>query len=353
MSRKIFFVILGVAIVASLAVFVLTRPAARGLVLTGLVDTDEVVVSAQIAGRLQGVFVAEGDTVRQGQLLATIVPKELQADQAFYASSAESARAQVEAARAWLIYQQLQTRDQIRQAEANLSATQAQLKQAQANLALAEQNFQRVHRLFQFQVVSAQEEDQARATLEANRAAVEALDQQVQAARAALALAQANQEQIAIRLHELTANRHQLAAARAQQLAAQARLDYTEIRSPIDGLVALRAALSGEVVNPAQPIVVLYDPDRLWVRADVPESDIARIRIGQQLTVRFPGGFERTGTVYFRGVDADYATQRDVSRTKRDIKTFQIRLRVDNHDRRLAPGLTAFVLVPLNEGPSR
>jgi HlyD family secretion protein len=51
--------------------------------------------------------------------------------------------------------------------------------------------------------------------------------------------------------------------------------------------------------------------------------------------------------VFYRGVDAGFATQRDVSRTKRDIKTFEIRLRVDNHDRRLAVGMTAYVLLPV------
>jgi HlyD family secretion protein len=48
-------------------------------------------------------------------------------------------------------------------------------------------------------------------------------------------------------------------------------------------------------------------------------------------------------------VDADYATQRDVSRTKRDIKTFEIRLRCDNGDRGLAVGMTAYVLMPLGK----
>jgi HlyD family secretion protein len=47
--------------------------------------------------------------------------------------------------------------------------------------------------------------------------------------------------------------------------------------------------------------------------------------------------------VFYRGADAGFATQRDVSRTKRDIKTFEIRLRVDNRDRRLAVGMTAYV----------
>ena len=56
----------------------------------------------------------------------------------------------------------------------------------------------------------------------------------------------------------------------------------------------------------------------------------------------------RACNVFHRGVDADYATQRDVSRTKRDIKTFEIRLRCDNADRSLAVGMTAYVSLPLS-----
>jgi HlyD family secretion protein len=51
--------------------------------------------------------------------------------------------------------------------------------------------------------------------------------------------------------------------------------------------------------------------------------------------------------VFYRGADASYATQRDVSRTKRDIKTFEIRLRLDNRDRALALGMTAYVALPV------
>jgi HlyD family secretion protein len=71
------------------------------------------------------------------------------------------------------------------------------------------------------------------------------------------------------------------------------------------------------------------------------------VRIGDKLTIRLPSGLEREGAVIYRGVDASFATQRDVSRTKRDIKTFEVRLHVDNTDRRLAVGMTAYVLLPL------
>jgi len=99
-------------------------------------------------------------------------------------------------------------------------------------------------------------------------------------------------------------------------------------------------------VNPGQAIISLINPDELWIRADVEETYIDSIRMGDRFRVRLPSGREYMGTVFFRGVDAAYATQRDVSRTKRDIKTFEIRLRVDNSERRLYPGLTAFVTIP-------
>ena len=65
------------------------------------------------------------------------------------------------------------------------------------------------------------------------------------------------------------------------------------------------------------------------------------------MQIRLPSGDVREGTVYYRAADAGFATQRDVSRTKRDIKTFEVRMRADNKDRRLAVGMTAYVLLPV------
>ncbi len=350
MTRKLFLIVLFLVAAASVAVYWFTRPRVSGMVLTGIVDADQVVVSSQVAGRLSKLLVQEGDDVTEGQLLGLIEPEELRATQQYYLHAEQSTAEQVRESRAALKFQELQTRDQIRQAEATLATAQAQLKQAEASRTLARQNFKRTDRLFRQKIASQQDEDQAQANLQTAEANVEAGSKQVQAQKAALELARSNAQQVAMRERALAANQRQLAAAAAQNQVAKVRLGYTELRSPIAGLVTLRAALQGEVVNPAQPIVELYDPDKLWVRADVPETYIHLIRIGEHFQVRFPGDFKRTGTVYFRGVDAEYATQRDVSRTKRDIKTFQIRLRVDNRDRRLAPGLTAYVTVPFGEG---
>ena len=78
------------------------------------------------------------------------------------------------------------------------------------------------------------------------------------------------------------------AAAAAQRDKADVRLAYSEIRAPIDGIVDVRAARAGEVVSAGQPVVTLINPDDLWVRADVEESYIDRVKLGDHLKVRLP-----------------------------------------------------------------
>jgi RND family efflux transporter MFP subunit len=257
---------------------------AQAIVLTGIVTTDEVIVSSQIQGRLERLLVNEGDPVTNGELLAELQPAEWQADMSFYASGE-------------------------RQATADLA-------QAEADEENARLNFERIRGLYTNGVESVQTFDQMRTTYNATKARVNSIQRQIQ-------------------------------GAEAQKQKAQVYLNYTKIIAPTNGIVDVRAALQGEVVNPGQAIVTLINEDDLWVRADVEETYITRIHLGDQMTVRLPSGETRMGTVFYRGVDADYATQRDVSRTKRDIKTFEIRLRCDNRDRSLAVGMTAYVLMPV------
>ena len=348
MKRKARLVVLAVLFAAVGVVFVLTRNP-REIVLTGMVTTDEVIVSSEIQGRLEQLSVKEGDSVTNGQLLARIQPQEWKADVAYYTNSVSQTAAQIAQAEADLKYQESQTTNQIRQAEATLASTEAQKKQAEADLENAVLNFKRQEDLFQRRVESQQAYDQARTTRNAAQAHVVSLEKQVLAGQAAVALAKSSQEQVAARKAALEALVHLKDAASAQRDKATVRLNYTLILSPTNGIVDTRAALPGEVVNSGQPIVTLIDPDNLWVRVDVEETYLDRIHLGDKLTVRLPSGRKREGTVILRKVDAEYATQRDVSRTKRDIKTFEIRLRCDNNDRKLAVGMTAFVVLPLEK----
>jgi HlyD family secretion protein len=343
MNRKSALIGLALAVAAAGVGYYMLRLGASALVLTGVVTTHEVIVSPQVTGRIDRLLVREGDHVTNDQLLAVIAPDELRADSAYYTHSAEGLASQVKESEAALRLQQQQTTEQIHQAEATLASAMAQHVAAQADAENARLLFEHNKQLRPQGIVSLQEFDQTRTAYEAAQARVDSLQRQVDAARAALELARANAEQVAMKQHAVDISQQQQAAAEAQRAKADVRLAYSELHAPIDGTVDVLAVRMGEVVSPGQPLLTLINPDDLWVRVDVEETYIDRIRMGDTLTIRLPSGNELQGVVVYRGVDAGFATQRDVSRFKRDIKTFEVRLRVDNRDRRLALGMTAYV----------
>ena len=337
-------VLIVVAILGAIA-FSRLRPAS--LTLTGIVTTNDVIVSPQVAGQIGRLLVNEGDAVKKGQVIATIAPDELKADTAYYAQNVEGLTSQVRESEAALRFEQSQVSNQTAQAEATLAAIEAQVVAGKADVDVTVATYARTESLATQKIASGQDLDQARSAVQAAQARLGALRKQAEAQRAAVAMARSSADQVALRRSAVQASRHLEAAAQAQSAKASVRLAYAELKAPIDGVVDVRAAREGEYVGAGQPVITLVNPDDLWVRADIEETYIGGVRIGDALTVRFPSGEERVGVVFYRGVDASYATQRDVSRTKRDIKTFEIRLRVDNLDRRMALGMTAYVSLPV------
>jgi HlyD family secretion protein len=352
MLRRILFLVVILGAIGAWIYYSQTRP--RGeMVLTGIVTTDEVIVSSQVQGRLQELYIKQGDWVKKGERLATIEPEQWQADIAYYEQTQKTAATQVAVAEAVLRLQEEQISSQIAQSEANLAAAGAQVAQMQADLENARLTFQHEEEAYRRGAEARQLYDQARTAYDAQKARFESAQKQRDAAEAALNVAKANLRQLAVQRATIEVNKHQVEAAGAQKDKAAVQMGYTSITAPIDGIVDVRAARQGEVVNPAQAIVTLIDPDNLWVRVDIEESYIDGIHLGDKLPVRLPSGEVREGTVFYRAVDADYATQRDVSRTKRDIKTFEVRLRCDNKDRALAVGMSAYVTLPANDEPRR
>jgi multidrug resistance efflux pump len=337
-----------VLVAAAAGTYAYRRMGPAPLVLTGIVTTNDVIVSPQIGGQIAQLLVKEGDAVKRDQLLAVISPDELKADTTYFSQNVQGLSSQVRESEAALRFQERQTADQIRQAESTLASIEAQVEAANADLENARLTYTRTQNLSRQGVASPQELDQARTAAAAAQAKLDALKKQVEAQRATVAMARSNAEQVQMKKSQVTTSEHMQAAATAQRAKADVRLRYTEIHAPLDGIVDVRAVRVGEVVVPGQPIVTVINPDDLWVRIDVEESYIDRVRIGDKLTVRLPSGAELEGTAFYRGADASFATQRDVSRTKRDIKTFEVRLRVDNTDRRLAVGMTAYVLLPVS-----
>jgi HlyD family secretion protein len=341
-----FFIFLFVLLIIAGVIYYFTTPRGNEIQLTGIITGNEVIVSPQVAGRLQTLLVDEGSQVKAGQLIAEIDPRDQEAAVKAAEDNIHTLQARLTQSAETKNMNDSQTSAGLQQAQAALKATTAQLEQARATLWQTEQTYNRQKGLADQGVVSAQARDDADAAHRVAQASVNALEDQVRAAQAQVRVAEANRQQVTVQGADVAATRAQLAQSIEQKNQAAIQVAYTKLYAPLDGIVSVRAARQGEMVVQGGPIVTVLDVDHLWVQADVEESYADQIAFGQKLKVRLPSGNEIEGTVFFKGVENTFATQRDVSRTKRDIKTFSIKVSIPNTDRKLFAGMTAYVLLP-------
>jgi len=349
MTGRKFIVVIGMVFLIALVVYFATTPKGSDILLIGVVDGNEVIVSPQITGRIVSLTVDEGYQVKKGDLIAELDATEIEATLAAAKANVGTLENSVTEAQHNYSWTSQQTSASLDQAQAMTTSSDAQLEQAKAQLWRDQSDLKRMQLLYDKHEVSAQDRDHAEAAVKMSEANVRALGDAVQAQRAAIEVARANRKQVDMRKSAVGSTIAQLEQARATVAQVSAQLAYTKIYAPIDGIVSVRVAKQGEVVAQGSPIVVVVDVDHLWVRADVEESYIDSIQFGEKLRVKLPSGNIIEGPVIFKGVENEFATQRDVSRTKRDIKTFAIKVSVPNPERRLFTGMTATVLLPQPE----
>jgi multidrug resistance efflux pump len=344
-ARNRFFIVLGVIFLIAATYYYFSTDHSNDLVLIGTVDANQVIVSAQVEGRIQQLLVDEGTPVKAGDLIAVLDPSELQAQDAAATATITSLQHKVTQMEDTEASTSGSTSGDVANAQAKLSSAKANLAQAQATLDRTESDSRRTIELAKAGIASDQERVQAETNLQAAQATVQAQKDLVTAAEADLKSAVARTHQANAAKSTVASTEADLKNAIAQKNQAAVRLGYTNVYAPVTGTVSVRAARQGEVVNIGAPIVTIVDLSDTWARVAIPETYADRIGYGDVLRVRFPGGTITTGKVFFKGVEGDFATQRDVNRMKRDIKTIVLKVRLENPKGAYVPGMTAEVLV--------
>jgi len=344
-ARNRFFILLGIIFVMAAVYYFFSVDHSKDLVLIGTVDSNQVIVSAQVEGRIQKLLVDEGTPVKAGDLIAVLDPSELETQEAAAVANIASLQNKVTQMQHTEQSTSGSTSSDVANARAMLSSAKAQLLQAKAALDRTASDSRRMIELAQAGVQSEQERVQAETNLQAAQATVQAQQELVKAAEANLSAAIARTQQANAAKSTVQATEADLKNAVAQKNQAAVRLGYTNVYAPVTGTVSVRAARQGEVVNIGAPIVTIVDLTDTWARAAIPETYADHIGRGDVLRVRMPGGTITSGKVFFKGVEGDFATQRDVSRRKRDIRTIVLKVRLDNPNGAYVPGITAEVLV--------
>jgi HlyD family secretion protein len=348
-ARNKFLILLGIIVAISLTYYYFSTPRGGDLVLIGTVDANQIVVSPQIQGRILKLLVEEGTQVKQGDLIAELDPSELEAEERAAAAMITSFRSQMNANEFTQKSTRGSTSSDVANAQAQLQSARAQLGQAEAMQTRIESDSRRTIGLAEAGVASEQERVQAEMNLKGQQASVQSLREQVAAAQASLNAAVARTNQAAAAQSTVASTRAQVMNAVAQLKQAEVRLGYTKIYAPVTGTILVRAAREGEVVEAGQAIVTVVDFADTWVRAAIPETDADHIGYGDTLRIRLPGGTITEGKVFYKAAEADFATQRDVGRRKRDIRTLLLKVRLANPKGAYVPGMTAEVLVPQSQ----
>ena len=345
-ARNRIFVILGILFVLALCWYFFSTKRSSDLQLIGTVDANEVVVSSRIPGRIQTLTVDEGDDVKAGQLIATIQSDDLAAARLAAEATATSQKYKLQGASDTQRQTEGGTSNQVINAEAQVRAAQAALMQAQAQYEHQQADTSRAVALTKQGIDSEQTRDEQVTALQAAQAAVNSAKENVAAAQAMLKVANANTIQTQVAARTVASTRSDAQNAQAMLDQAQVQLDYSRILSPIAGKVNVRAARQGEVVAAGTPIVTVTDLTQTWVYAPLPETEADAVKLGDSLRVVMPSGTTVQGKVIAKSAEGDFATQRDVSRRKRDIETIRLKLLIDNPGERFVPGMLAEVYIP-------
>jgi len=314
--------------------------------LTGVVSANEAIVSSELSGRLRELRVDEGDRVEKGEVIAVLATEEIDTQRQRQLAAIDQLSARLEQGEERVRLETARVKSQIEAATAQLRASESQREEVRAELDQAMKDLERTSELLAQGLVARQVKEQEETVVEVIRARLRTADDRTEAARAELEIHRASERQVRVMEQEVQQTEAQVAQARAELEQIAVRRGYTELRSPLTGVVSVRVAREGEFVAAGSPVVTVVDLTDVWVRAEVEETLLGNLVLGQSLPVILASDLELEGEVTFISPEAGFATQRDVDRVKRDIRTFGIKIALDNPDGRIHPGMTAFVVVP-------
>ena len=252
-------------------------------------------VGSQVSGTIQTLFADFNSHVKKNQVIAQIDPSLFQGAL-------------------------LQAKADLADAQANLVVTKANLDKAVATAEQAKLDFNRYTTLAQEGVVPTQQLDTARATSQSADAAVGAAKAQV-----TQAAAQMQQKSAAVTV-------------------AQTNVEYSTIRSPIDGTVIARSVDVGQTVAASLAAPTLFtiaqDLTKMQVYVSTDESDVGTIQAGQDVSFKVDAFPKDT----FKG---KVSAVRLNATTVQNVVTYTTIVDFDNPDLKLFPGMTAYVTVPV------
>jgi membrane fusion protein (multidrug efflux system) len=372
-----------------------------------------ITISSQVPGRVLRMAVEDGQRLKPGDLIAQLQQDEYRAEVALREAALEAVRSQLAGAEADLALERMLTEGHIERSDAALGASQSQLSEtekavtletqrtqasvrekaaaveeakarlqgAKANLDKASADLERAKQLFQDGIIAAEQRDDATAAYDQAAARYQSEQEALNKSLALVQLAQAESRRVQLLSDNVRTQQRKvresaalktLAVAERQRVGmkeevvknlrakvkeAEAQLDLARLRlaettivSPINGVVSQTIADPGERVQPGQPIAIINDPKDVWIEANIEETHIRDVRIGQPVEIDVDAYPRRTfhGQVWQIGAAtrSEFAIIPAGSASAHFIKVTQripVKITTDNAEELLKPGMMVVV----------
>jgi membrane fusion protein (multidrug efflux system) len=278
-------IILGAVVVVAAIIAFITWFVYRNQVSTddAYTDGNVITMAPKVSGYVVELLIDDNSRVRKGELLLRIEPQDFQTARAAALSQLALAKAQLKTAETALRIARVQYPAQLVSAEAQKQSAAAILVQAQASYA-------RQHEVDRRATTQENIDTSTSQQLSSNA--------NLRSAQAQVAIAGLVPEQIQQAMNAVAEKTAQVQQAESQLEQADLNLSYTEIRSPSDGFITMRAVQRGTYLTAGQTMFLIVTPD-VWVTANFKESQIGRMRPGDgvDLEVDAYSGFKLHGHV--------------------------------------------------------
>ena len=295
-----------------------TQP--REQFLQGQMEARRVLVAGKVPGRIERLFVHEGDIVIKDSLVAVISSPEIEAKKMQAQGALGAARAQASKARNGARSE-------------DITALKAMADRAQDAATLAKNTYDRVQKLYNEGVLPLQKRDEAETQMKASQSAADA------------AKAQYNQAVAGARSEDKAAANALVMQAKGANAEVDAYLEETKIRAPIAGEVSVKLVEEGEVVGSGMPVVAITDLDDSWAVFHLREDMLKNVYKGRKFTLSIPALDRQVEMeVSYIASVGDYATWRSSKESGGfDLKTFEVRLRPTQKVENLRPGMSVLL----------
>ena len=352
-----------------------------GLYYSGTIEATQANLAFQVNGAVEKVLVDEGQAVTKDQLLAVLRQEEFKAQQEMARADVNQAVEKLKQLQSVLELEQRILPVEIERAQAAVKSLESQLAELEAGyrardverarlayqearfaMEEARKNKARFDALYQKKIVAERDKDAVDLKFETAdkeykraRQAYELMKEgprkeTIEAARSRLAEGQAVLKQAQSNLKKIETTERQIEAAKAQVQAAEAalelarvRLAYTRLKAPFDGILVSRNVEPGEVVSPGREVLSVADLSKVYLKVFVDETEIGKIKPGQQVEVRidtFPDKVY-TGLVSFISPEGEFTPKVIQTRKERVKLVYLVKIVLANPNLELKSGMPA------------